>query len=140
MPNPKYWNKGRAEGNPTKSRKVNHLIAAVKKKECRGVGKESQADREFTDDKYIQLVDLLSNYSTNVDTRRHQAMIKFQLHLIGRGDDTCHVKHPQTKRCVKLSTYFAEGEGRYMMENNEKYQIFKEFLEREGLGEIKENT
>lgn len=39
-----------------------------------------------------------------------------------------------------LVKYFAEGEGRYMMENNEKYQIFKEFLEREGLGEIKENT
>ena len=31
----------------------------------------------------------------------------FDAHL----DDTCHVKHPQTKRCVKLSTYLPEGEG-----------------------------
>lgn len=37
-----------------------------------------------------------------------------------------------------LIKYFAEGQGRYMMENNEKYQIFKDFLEREGLGTIKE--
>jgi len=37
-----------------------------------------------------------------------------------------------------LVIYFSEGEGRYIMENNEKYKIFKEFLEREGLGEVKE--
>ena len=37
-----------------------------------------------------------------------------------------------------LVKYFSEGEGRYMMENNEKYQIFKTFLEQEGLGTIKE--
>lgn len=37
-----------------------------------------------------------------------------------------------------LVKYFTDGEGRYIMENNEKYQIFKEFLEREGLGAIKE--
>ena len=37
-----------------------------------------------------------------------------------------------------LVKYFSEGEGRYMMENGEKYKVFKAFLEQEGLGTIKE--
>ena len=82
MPNRAYWNEDRADGNLTKSRKINSLIAAVKKKETRGVGKKSSADRAFTDSEFIQIVDLLGNVSNGTDSRRYLAMIKFQMHLI----------------------------------------------------------
>ena len=41
---------------------------------------------------------------STVDGRRYQAMIKFQLHLIGRSNDTAHVK----KSVLEQSTQFPE--------------------------------
>jgi hypothetical protein len=37
-----------------------------------------------------------------------------------------------------LVKYNEDGEGKYIMLNNEDYSIFKEFIERESLGTIKE--
>ena len=47
-------------GNPTKSQLINGLIKAVLGKETKGLGKDSKADRRFTDEEYNQLVPMIS--------------------------------------------------------------------------------
>ena len=77
------------------SKKVNALINAVKKAETQGTGQETVADRAFTMVEFQQVLDLVSP--------QHKAMMTFQYHLIGRCDDTAHVK----KEVLKASTEFA---------------------------------
>jgi len=85
------WNAVSKTGNPSRSVIVNDLIALVKKKECRGLGKESQADRAFEKSEFKQLLDILMS-SNEFDRRyRYSTMLKFMFHLIGRGDDASHV-------------------------------------------------
>ena len=79
-------------GNPTRSVDVNSLIRAVRRKETRHLGVPSNADRSFTREEFIQMVDLLSSDGHLINRLRHPAMLKFQFHLIGRSDDTAHVK------------------------------------------------
>lgn len=103
MPNTETWNEIRKEGNPTKSKLINNLIKAVQKKECRGLGVESKADRAFTDEEFSQLIDLFGRIRGE-NGRRFSAMAKYQLQLIARGDDTCHTK----KSCFEQSTQFPD--------------------------------
>jgi hypothetical protein len=103
MPNTATWTID-GTGNPTKSKQINGLIKAVKKKEIRGTGKPPQADRSLNHDEFVQAVDLMGSDGSTIDGRRYQAMIKFQLHLIGRSDDTAHVK----KSVLEQSTQFPE--------------------------------
>ena len=85
------WNELTKTGNPTRSQLVNDLIDLVKKKECRGAGKDSQADREFSREEFKQVLDILSS-SDDFDRRyRYTTMLKFVVHLIARGDDASHV-------------------------------------------------
>ena len=81
-------------GNATQSRRVNNLINAVKRAETRGIRQQSVADRAFTMVEFRQILDLVST--------QHRAMMVFQYHLIGRCDDTAHVK----KSVMKASTQF----------------------------------
>ena len=53
------WNESTKTGNPTKSKLVNNIIAAVKKKETRGIGKKSKACRFFTAMEFEQIMDLI---------------------------------------------------------------------------------
>lgn len=105
MPTDSGWNDAVEAGNPTKSKLINRLHKAVKKAETRGQGKPSRADRKFTDDEFDRALDLLGSNGSSavVDRRRFQAMVKFQYHLIGRCDDTAHVK----KEVIRESTQFA---------------------------------
>ena len=61
MPNQgRYWTEANGgSGNQTRSRKVNPLIAAVKRCETRGLGQTSNADRAFTPGEFEQAVDLM---------------------------------------------------------------------------------
>ena len=86
------WDEELRRGNPTKCRQINRLITAVKKKETRRLGKASNADRAFDDDEFSQLVNLLGTQGRLVNRRRFQAMVKFQVHLIGRSDDMAHIQ------------------------------------------------
>ena len=90
-------------GNPTRSNEINSLIQAVRRKETRRIGKPSQADRAFIKAEYVQAVDLLSCHGHLIDRLRHVAMLNFQYHLIGRSDDTAHVR----KNCFKASAQFS---------------------------------
>ncbi|KAL3771136.1 hypothetical protein ACHAWO_013503, partial [Cyclotella atomus] len=51
------WDPLHNHGNPTKSTEVNDLISFVKKKETRGQGKKSQADRPFKHSEFKQVLD-----------------------------------------------------------------------------------
>jgi hypothetical protein len=87
------WDVVNKSGNPTKSTVVNDLIAFVKKKETRGQGKESCADRAFEHSKFKQVLDsfhqsLSSNFNC---TYRYPAMMKFMFHYITRGNNATHV-------------------------------------------------
>ena len=85
------WNELMKTGNPTRSQLVNDLIDLVKKKECRGAGKDSRADREFSREEFKQVLVILSS-SDDFDRRyRYTTMLKFMVHLIARGDDASHV-------------------------------------------------
>ena len=85
------WNELTKTGNPTRSQLVNDLISLIKKKECRGMGKESKADRPFEREEFKQVLDILSS-SEDFDKRyRYTTMLKYMVHLIARGDDASHV-------------------------------------------------
>ena len=86
----------RGHGNATQSKRVNNLINAVKRAETRGTGQETVADRAFTIVEFRQILDLSST--------RHKAMATFQYHLIGRCDDTAHVK----KEVLQASNEFPD--------------------------------
>ena len=67
------------------------LILLRKKSECRGAGKDSRADREFSREEFKQVLVILSS-SDDFDRRyRYTTMLKFMVHLIARGDDASHV-------------------------------------------------
>ena len=100
------WDEERQPGNPTKCHQINRLITAVKKKETCRLGKLSQADRVFEDDEFSQLVNLLGTQGRFVNSRRFQAMAKFQVHLIGRIDNMAHIQMCATSRRVLSSATF----------------------------------
>ena len=104
MPLTSTWDDTKEEGNPTKSRKINNLIKAVKKKEARMLGRTGQADRAFTLDEFIQMLDLIGPAPTIVNLR-HRAMLKFQFHLIGRGDDTSHMRKASIRESLTYPGY-----------------------------------
>ena len=96
------WSELSKTGNPTRSVVVNDLITLVKKKEVRGQGKESQADRAFEKSEFKQVLDILMS-SDEFDRRyRFPAMLKYMFHLIARGDDASHV----FKSTLVVSTQF----------------------------------
>jgi len=82
------WNPARNEGNPTKSREINELIAYVKKKEVRRQGVATSARRPLTDGEFRQQQTLLreSPESGNVTRYGVPAFANFQSHLISRID------------------------------------------------------
>mmetsp|Transcript_6791 Transcript_6791/g.11328 ORF Transcript_6791/g.11328 Transcript_6791/m.11328 type:complete len:265 (-) Transcript_6791:192-986(-) len=79
-------------GNPTKSKEVNDLIKAVKKKETRKQGRKSKADRAIEPSDFVQTISILENTQDYNKRYRHPAMIKTQFHFIARGDDIAHMK------------------------------------------------
>ena len=87
------WDPLHNHGNPTKSTEVNDLIAFVKKKETRGQGKKSQADRPFEHSEFKQVLDTCHvSVEADFDRKyRYPAMMKFMFHFIARGDDAAHV-------------------------------------------------
>jgi len=89
------WHEATKTGNATQSKKVNNLIKAVVRAETRGTGQETVADRAFTVSELKQILHLMPEH-------RYRAMMCFQYHLIGRGDDTAHVR----KDVLKVSTEF----------------------------------
>jgi len=82
------WNPARSEGNPTKSKEINDLIAYVKKKEVRRQGVASSARRALTESEIRQQHTLLceSGESGNITRYGVPALANFQSHLISRID------------------------------------------------------
>jgi hypothetical protein len=87
------WDDIHCHGNPTRSSSLNDLIATVKKKEARGQGKKSCADRPFETSEFIQvLTSLMDAPATEFDRKyRYPAMLKTMFHFIARGDDAAHI-------------------------------------------------
>ena len=78
------WNYQVGWGNPTRSNDVNQLIAAVKKKEASGLGKESQARRDFDKEEFDQVMLHLASQS-DIDLKLGiPCLFKFAYHLIAR--------------------------------------------------------
>ena len=84
------WNSITNTGNPTKSKEVNSLLKAVKRKEVRGLGTNSKADRALTLEEYEQALRIMNGYEDERKRYMYPALTKFQLHMIGRIDDSCH--------------------------------------------------
>ena len=95
---------GVASGNPTKSQEINDLIAAVIRKETRGIGVVPSMDRPLTKNEFHQALALIARNGNLIGRLRCLAMIKFQFHLICRNDDTAHV----TKDTLKRSPQFPQ--------------------------------
>ena len=86
------WNKTHQAGNPrTCSQIINWLIAAVCQEETWGVGSAAQADRHFTDEEMEKVIDSFKVKGSMMDQHRHAAMVTFQIHLVGCGDDCSKV-------------------------------------------------
>jgi len=79
-------------GNPTKSREVNDLIKAVKKKETRKQEKKSKADRPMEAAEFEQVISMFEGTQDYDRRYRYCAMLKTAFHFIARGDDTAHLK------------------------------------------------
>lgn len=94
-------------GNPTRSKLVNNVLAAMEKAETRGTGAKEKKDRAFTAEEFVQAHDLLGTFWSQYgrqDNLRYQALIKLQLHMLGRSDDMAHLK----KDCIQRSGQFPE--------------------------------
>ena len=78
------WHPIRNEGNPTKSTKVNDLIASIKKAEVRHEGKPSHATRPFTLSEFISILDLVSSVRAEDAVARYRAIATLQWQLIAR--------------------------------------------------------
>ena len=92
------WNEVAKCGNPTQSKTINKLIKSIKKHETRGTGADSQEDRPFTPNEFKQLLDL-------IDNDRYRAMLNFQYQVIGRCDDTAHVKKENLNASTEFEGY-----------------------------------
>jgi hypothetical protein len=95
MPNnPFPWNVGTMQGNPTRSKDVNDLIKAAKKKEVQKQGKPSNAKRALDLVKMKQFLPLLELFPEENSLMRctSAAFIKFMIHVIGRPDDTAELE------------------------------------------------
>lgn len=66
-------------------------------------GKTLQVGRKFTDSEFVQAIDLMGNFLAGAYCRGNQVMMKFQYHLIGRGDDTSHIKKPLIFLCTPMN-------------------------------------
>ena len=86
------WNVLTNSGNPTQSRVINDLIGVVKRKETRGLGKASKADRPFEKGEFLQVLSILLSGDTFGEQYWYPTMLKFMFHMIARGDDASHVK------------------------------------------------
>ena len=91
MPNSFPWNELAKQGNPTKSKLVNNIMARVAKAEVRKEGVQSSARRPLTIREYKKIVSLLQNHEDYLRKVKIATMMKFQFHLIARIDDTCNM-------------------------------------------------
>ena len=80
------------EGNPTRSIEVNSLIRRVKKKEARKQGKALQVKRPLTREEFQKMQHVFQSGDSNFLWKYGlSCLTKFQLHMIGRIDDTTQV-------------------------------------------------
>jgi len=86
------WDEIKQTGNPALSPKINRLIKAVEKREVRGEGKQSKEDRPLEQSEVDQIMDILSASTNDLLKFKYAAMIKLQIHMIGRIDDISHFK------------------------------------------------
>jgi hypothetical protein len=86
------WNFETQTGNPTKSREVNDVIRAVRKKEVRHQGRASNARRHFELSELTDILEICHNAGED-DPKRYwlACYLKFQFHMIARNDDISHV-------------------------------------------------
>jgi hypothetical protein len=94
IPNKHFkWNVETKTGNPTMSPGINNLIRMVKKHEVRSEGVPSRARRALTTDEFRLLIRITERQRHLFEFHiRLPTMMKFQVHLIARIDDTAHVK------------------------------------------------
>jgi len=121
MPNRNMaWNAATNQGNPCRSTQVNDLIRAVKKKQVRGLGKESQADRPFEKEEFEQQISILQSFADLKRKYMYPAMFKFQFHLIARIDDTVHVRKDSLKPCPQFQDIALSTQLRWSKNVNEE--------------------
>ncbi|KAL7528434.1 hypothetical protein ACHAWF_002554 [Thalassiosira exigua] len=75
---------------------------AVKKKETRGLGKQSSANRPFEPGEFIQVLNILDSLDTFDKKNRFPTMLKNVFHMLARGDDASHV----FKETLKVSSQY----------------------------------
>ena len=114
MPNASPWvvtSSGEGFGNPTRAKCVNDLIKSIKFKETRGLGLELKAERAYTMDEFNQIVKFFgmavvgANVDGIIDSRRFQALVKLQLHMLARSDDMAHIKKANLTTSVQFPKY-----------------------------------
>lgn len=89
LPDPSLpWNDIAKLGNPTKSSRVNKLIATIRKKEVAGFGVPSQARRALDATEFESLMEIIDSERNEEDRVFLSAYFKFQYNMIARVDDT----------------------------------------------------
>eukprot|EP00536_Pseudo-nitzschia_multiseries_P010627 jgi/Psemu1/26577/gm1.26577_g len=56
-------------------------------------------------EEFVQIVDMIFTQGHLIENLRHQAMLKFQLHLIARMDDTAHVQKKNLQKSLQFPQY-----------------------------------
>ena len=78
------------------------LIKAVKKKEIRGQGRESQARRAIEKPEFEQALDILNGFQDFNRRFLVTTEMKFQFVMVARLDDACNFKKENLKRNVQF--------------------------------------
>ena len=81
------WNPQRQEGNPTRSKEVNKVIADVRLAQVRKQGKKSNAKRPLKKEEFEKTLRILeAGHDYYLESTRNCAIMKFQFHIILLGE------------------------------------------------------
>jgi Transcriptional activator of glycolytic enzymes len=102
MPNKLHpWSMVSLTGNPTRSEEINYFIAKIKKLEVKKIGKKSAARRPLVGDELLQTLCWLKTEGERTKDYKRLLMlpaaVKFQVAMIGRVDDACHMEKEELK-------------------------------------------
>ena len=106
MPNQNMqWNELNNEGNPTKSRTINRLLLAVKRKEAARLGRESQERRPLEHEEWIKILELMEAHPDPEARCFLGGYFRYQFSMIARLDDTAKFRKYDLKPFLQYPLY-----------------------------------
>ena len=103
------WNEEARTGNPTRSRLMARLIKCMKCFQTQRRGVATKVRRAMTQEEYEQMQEIIWKLDDSEICLCASAYFAFQLHMIGRLDDTAKFRKPDLQPYPKYPAYGTMG-------------------------------